>query len=75
MHGDSVHTQGADNNSFDTMEFGRRMTIEREIDSNPEQAVSSVVFDESSNFILYPTLLGIKGSYLSTLSIHLLNSC
>jgi peptidylprolyl isomerase domain and WD repeat-containing protein 1 len=44
------------------MEFGRRMTIEREIDSNPEQAVSSVVFDESSNFILYPTLLGIKGS-------------
>ena len=43
---------------IDTMEFGRRMTVERELDNldNP----SNVIFDESGNFVLYPTMLGIK---------------
>lgn len=47
---------------LDDMEFGRRLALESEIQEN-EQAVANmnVVFDESGNFIIYPTLLGIKG--------------
>jgi len=45
---------------LDTMEFGRRMTIEREIDNTESTAPSSVIFDESGNFLLYPTMVGIK---------------
>jgi peptidylprolyl isomerase domain and WD repeat-containing protein 1 len=43
------------------MEFGRRMTIERELDANESSAPSNVIFDESGNFILYATMIGIKG--------------
>lgn len=50
---------------LDSMEFGRRMTVEREIDTSALSIPpSSVVFDESSNFLLYPTMLGIKGKFL-----------
>jgi len=41
------------------MEYGRRMTVEREIDSS-DLPPSNVVFDESGNFVMYSTLLGIK---------------
>ncbi|TIB12854.1 hypothetical protein E3P93_02169 [Wallemia ichthyophaga] len=46
---------------LDDMEFGRRLALESEIQEN-EHAVSNmnVIFDESGNFIIYPTLLGIK---------------
>jgi peptidylprolyl isomerase domain and WD repeat-containing protein 1 len=49
----------------DDMDFGRRLAIERELDQNesgPGGALrtASVVWDESGNFILYATLLGIK---------------
>ena len=43
---------------LDGMEFGRRMTVEKEIDISAPP--SSVVFDDSGNFIVYPTMLGIK---------------
>jgi len=43
------------------MEFGRRMTVEKELDSLAGSiAPSNVVFDESGNFICYSTMLGIK---------------
>jgi peptidylprolyl isomerase domain and WD repeat-containing protein 1 len=46
------------------MEFGRRLAIEREISQSGSEwqpaCFSNVIFDESGNFILYPTLLGIK---------------
>eukprot|EP01112_Ceratiomyxa_fruticulosa_P022938 TRINITY_DN8567_c0_g1_i1.p1 TRINITY_DN8567_c0_g1~~TRINITY_DN8567_c0_g1_i1.p1 ORF type:complete len:482 (+),score=91.09 TRINITY_DN8567_c0_g1_i1:2-1447(+) len=46
---------------LDPIDFGRRMAIEKEIDSAGENVPSSsVVFDESGNFIMYPTLFGIK---------------
>ena len=48
-------------------EFSRRVAMERELDKNHEQfGMQTMTFDESSNFILYPTLLGIKVLNLKT---------
>lgn len=51
--------------SLDDMEFGRRLAVERELGKTVESgqipgACGSAVFDPSSNFLLYPSLLGIK---------------
>jgi len=44
------------------MEFGRRLAIEKEIDADAHAlATMNAVWDESGNFVIYPTLLGIKG--------------
>ncbi len=49
---------------LDDMEFGRRLAVEREIEKNGigsgQAATCNAIFDETGNFILYPTLLGIK---------------
>ncbi|KAF8516841.1 hypothetical protein BU17DRAFT_50542 [Hysterangium stoloniferum] len=49
---------------MDDMEFGRRLAVERDLEKEGEgkkaAATMNVVWDESGNFILYPTLLGIK---------------
>lgn len=55
---------------LDDMEFGKRLATEREIEKiNGGQSATCnvrkllllmVVFDESGNFIIYPTLVGIK---------------
>jgi peptidylprolyl isomerase domain and WD repeat-containing protein 1 len=46
----------------DDMEFGRRLAVEREIEEDEVACKSmNAIWDESGNFILYPTLLGIKG--------------
>eukprot|EP00026_Physarum_polycephalum_P001078 Phypoly_transcript_01079.p1 GENE.Phypoly_transcript_01079~~Phypoly_transcript_01079.p1 ORF type:complete len:623 (+),score=105.08 Phypoly_transcript_01079:1835-3703(+) len=60
--------QQKDEESFyklEPIDFGRRMAVEKEIDStlvadSPATPAPSVLFDESSNFIIYPTLIGIK---------------
>jgi len=55
------------------MEFGRRLAHERELEKDgvvaehgigvPRGAARTMraVWDESGNFVIYPTLLGIKG--------------
>ena len=44
------------------MEFGRRLAIEKEVDADERAlATMNAVWDESGNFVIYPTLLGIKG--------------
>jgi peptidylprolyl isomerase domain and WD repeat-containing protein 1 len=45
---------------IDQMDFGRRSAVERELLATEGGPPSNVVFDESGNFVLYPTLLGIK---------------
>lgn len=51
---------------LDDMDFGRRLAQDRELDAN-ESGVggalrkANAVWDESGNFLLYPTMLGIKG--------------
>lgn len=53
---------------LEDMDFGRRMALERELDQNsgPGGALrtANAVWDESGNFILYATMLGIKGRFI-----------
>ena len=49
------------------MEFGRRLAVERELElPGPDGKIpgmwSNAIWDESGAFVLYPTLLGIKGT-------------
>jgi len=48
------------------MEFGRRLAVEKELElPGPDGKIPGVwinaIWDESGAFVLYPTLLGIKG--------------
>lgn len=45
---------------LDSIEFGRRMAVERELDSPAIRSRINVAFDESGHFILYGSVLGIK---------------
>ncbi|CAI9301824.1 unnamed protein product [Lactuca saligna] len=45
---------------LEAIDFGRRMAVEREIEKTENVPQPNALFDESSNFIIYPTLLGIK---------------
>lgn len=47
---------------LDDMEFGRRLAVERELEKDLKAgATMNAVWDESGNFLLYPSMLGIKG--------------
>lgn len=59
----------------DDMEFGRRLAVEREIeipgtDGKIPGRWINVVWDESGNFILYATLLGIKGDLVFVFTLQ-----
>ncbi|CAH8433604.1 unnamed protein product [Dicrocoelium dendriticum] len=43
-----------------SMEFGRRLAQEKELDRSEFRQSCNLVFDESGNFLTYATLLGIK---------------
>ncbi|KAG5560981.1 hypothetical protein RHGRI_004115 [Rhododendron griersonianum] len=45
---------------LDAIDFGRRMAVEKEIEKTENAPQPNAIFDESSNFLLYATLLGIK---------------
>ncbi|ETN38653.1 uncharacterized protein HMPREF1541_06690 [Cyphellophora europaea CBS 101466] len=45
---------------LENVEFGRRMATEQALDSSATRARINLVFDESSNFLLYGSLHGIK---------------
>ncbi|KAI5302699.1 hypothetical protein KEM56_000442 [Ascosphaera pollenicola] len=45
---------------FDEVEFGRRMAIERGLENPSSASKINVIFDESSHFVLYGSLHGIK---------------
>lgn len=47
---------------LDDSDYAKRVIVERELDRTPDTPPSNVVFDDSSNFIIYPTLLGIKSA-------------
>ncbi|XP_071799440.1 peptidylprolyl isomerase domain and WD repeat-containing protein 1-like [Asterias amurensis] len=48
------------------MEFGRRMAAERDLQKSDAFSHPNIVFDESGNFVLYATMLGIKVLNLHT---------
>ncbi|KAK9833523.1 hypothetical protein WJX81_001231 [Elliptochloris bilobata] len=45
---------------LDAIDFGRRLAAERELAGDPAAPATNAVFDDSGNFLLYATLLGIK---------------
>jgi peptidylprolyl isomerase domain and WD repeat-containing protein 1 len=49
---------------MDVIDFGRRVALEREIQkavANESVPPPNIIFDESSNFIIWATMAGIKG--------------
>lgn len=62
------------------MEFGRRLAAERELElPGPDGRIpgswSNAIWDESGAFIIYPTLLGIKGAFCAGIVFLVLNLC
>lgn len=47
---------------LEAIDFGRRMAVEKEIEKTENAPQPNAIFDESSNFLIYATLLGIKVS-------------
>ncbi|GAB4814723.1 hypothetical protein N2152v2_001769 [Parachlorella kessleri] len=45
---------------LDPIDFGRRLAVEKEMAADPLAPPPSAAFDDSGNFLLYPTLVGIK---------------
>jgi peptidylprolyl isomerase domain and WD repeat-containing protein 1 len=45
---------------LEDVEFGRRLAIERELETPAFRIKANIVFDESGHFILYGSMLGIK---------------
>ncbi|ELR20633.1 CYP, putative, partial [Acanthamoeba castellanii str. Neff] len=46
---------------LDPIDFGRRVAVEKSLDVAKDKAPpSNVIFDDSGNFVLYPTMAGIK---------------
>lgn len=45
---------------LEAIDFGRRMAVEKQIEQTEAVPQPNAVFDESSNFLIYATLLGIK---------------
>ena len=50
---------------LEAIDFGRRMAVEKEIEKTENVPQPNAVFDESCNFLIYATLLGIKVCYAS----------
>ncbi|KAI3995095.1 hypothetical protein MKX01_031897 [Papaver californicum] len=51
---------------LEAIDFGRRIAVEKEIEKTENVPQPNAIFDESSNFIIYATLLGIKIVNLQT---------
>uniref|UniRef100_A0A061RJB2 peptidylprolyl isomerase n=1 Tax=Tetraselmis sp. GSL018 TaxID=582737 RepID=A0A061RJB2_9CHLO len=45
---------------LENIDFGRRVAVERELMAAEGVPTPNAIFDETSNFVLYPTLLGVK---------------
>jgi len=45
---------------LDRFDFGRRVAVEKEMRKSPALLYQQAAFDESSNFIVYPSLVGVK---------------
>ncbi|KAH7077345.1 hypothetical protein FB567DRAFT_535071, partial [Paraphoma chrysanthemicola] len=56
----SMQQAGTAVQHLEDMEFGRRIGIERDLDQPTVRPRLNVIFDETSNFILYGSMYGIK---------------
>ena len=52
---------------LEKLDFGRRIAMERDLQKSEKMArANNVIFDETGNFIIYATYLGIKVVNLTT---------
>ncbi|KAK2181195.1 hypothetical protein NP493_407g04016 [Ridgeia piscesae] len=49
-----------------SMEFGRRVALEHELEKSDAYVYCNIIFDESGHFVLYSTMLGVKVINLKT---------
>jgi peptidylprolyl isomerase domain and WD repeat-containing protein 1 len=81
--GSSASTSAAEegagvlNMKLDEMEFGRRLAVERELTDRERSGAElsaarreNAAWDETGNFLLYPSLVGIKGARTLVFPAH-----
>jgi peptidylprolyl isomerase domain and WD repeat-containing protein 1 len=56
----SMQQAGTAVQHLEDMEFGRRIGIERDLDQPSIRSRLNIIFDETSNFILYGSMYGVK---------------
>jgi len=49
-----------DKRALPHMEFNRRVAMEKDVDKTDSLHLTRLTFDESGNFLLVPTMIGIK---------------
>lgn len=57
---ESLETEQKREPFMNNIDFARRMAMERDLDKNALTSQENAIFDQSGNFILYPTMLGVK---------------
>ncbi|KAG5983159.1 hypothetical protein E4U55_000641 [Claviceps digitariae] len=57
---EDMQKAGTASHDLDGVEFGRRLAQEREVDSHMLRHKPNIIFDDSGNFIVYGSMLGIK---------------
>ena len=57
---EQTQQQGPERLQLESMEFGRRLALEKELTDAQQGQTMNLAFDESSHFLLYPTILGVK---------------
>ncbi|KUI67878.1 Peptidyl-prolyl cis-trans isomerase cyp15 [Cytospora mali] len=57
---EDMQQAGTSLQKLDSVEFGRRLAIEREVESPTHRNQANVIFDESGHFIIYGSIVGIK---------------
>lgn len=57
---EEMQQAGTSLQKLEPVEFGRRLAIEREVESSGYRDKANVIFDESGHFIIYGSIAGIK---------------
>ncbi|KFH42990.1 Peptidyl-prolyl cis-trans isomerase-like protein [Hapsidospora chrysogenum ATCC 11550] len=57
---EDLQQTGSATHKLDAVEFGRRLAQEKDIESQTLKNKSNVIFDESGNFIIYGSMVGVK---------------
>ena len=57
---EEMQQAGSASQKIDHVEFGRRLAQEKDVESQMLRTKSNVIFDESGNFVMYGSMVGIK---------------
>lgn len=57
---EEMQQAGTSSQKMDHVEFGRRLAQEKDVESPLLKDKNNIIFDETSNFIIYATMVGIK---------------